>query len=286
MRKNFLRIVTMTIIAIIFSAIYVCADTPNTTSYRDLLDERQQSIYDKICTLIETDNSNWTWTDVPFYISDKDTIISFIVHDKTEFEYGSFTIYYYYKGNKIKSFSIVTQFNKTDYASMYSGYKLMYEDNRNILIDKINKLNSAEEKIKYIHDYICDNTNYSKYSTFNQYAFSVYVNRTSVCAGYSKAFKDLCNAVGIECYCVNGKTTANKNTIHAWNAVVNDDGEVRYYDVTWDDESYDIYFENTDKVYDYYDKTLEEIGTDHFLSDESIKLINSIKNRKENENEI
>lgn len=91
------------------------------------------------------------------------------------------------------------------------------------------------------HDLICSNTVYGS-NTFDQSCYSVFMEGTSVCAGYAEAFELLCNAVGIDTICVTSDT-------HEWNKVYLYD---KWYvvDCTWDDQGviYYNYFNISDSV--------------------------------------
>ncbi|MDD3794421.1 MAG: transglutaminase domain-containing protein [Lachnospiraceae bacterium] len=102
------------------------------------------------------------------------------------------------------------------------------------------------------HDYLCqrlyyDYAAYADYMKTNDYrifcsagAFLDSVGTGVVCEGYAKAYKVLCNALGIPCVLIGGYVT-NGNSLegHMWNGIYLGDG---WYlvDVTWDDEDYGI----------------------------------------------
>ncbi|MDL2249561.1 transglutaminase/protease-like cytokinesis protein 3 [Lachnospiraceae bacterium PF1-21] len=88
---------------------------------------------------------------------------------------------------------------------------------------------STYEKIQYCFDYVGQNTTFDLSSSDNQNIISVFLNKTSVCAGYSKALQILLERLGIECVYVTG--FAN-NDYHAWN-LVKIDGEFKYADLTF-----------------------------------------------------
>lgn len=103
---------------------------------------------------------------------------------------------------------------------------------------------SEYEKIKAIHDYICDNTVYQypqdgddppmvKHS-----AYSALISKKAVCDGYANLFYRMCLQAGIDARIVFGQGRSEE---HAWNIVKL--GSL-YYDVdcTWDVNSYDYYF--------------------------------------------
>lgn len=96
------------------------------------------------------------------------------------------------------------------------------------------------EKIKTIHDALC---NQLEYDLKGSYAHSVYaiIDGKSVCEGYAKTFKLLCNKANIPCMVITGMAYQKKNSstvseAHAWNAVRMEDGKWYGLDATWDDQ--------------------------------------------------
>lgn len=98
----------------------------------------------------------------------------------------------------------------------------------------IKKTKSAKKQAKYvkkIENYLMKHVRY-KYGYGS--AYSALILHKSVCSGYAKAFKMLCDQAGIKCYYVTGSTTKGGKCNHAWNVVKI--GK-KYYgvDVCWDD---------------------------------------------------
>ncbi len=93
---------------------------------------------------------------------------------------------------------------------------------------------SEYEKVKYIYEWIIDNTEYVDGAPDNQNISSVFLNHKSVCQGYTMATKYLLDRMGIFCTVVYG-TAANEN--HAWN-LARLDGTYCYIDTTFGDSSY------------------------------------------------
>ena len=86
----------------------------------------------------------------------------------------------------------------------------------------------AIEKILYLHDYLVTNAEYdTTYSRYN--AYNALVEGSSVCQGYSLAFKCLMNQIGVGCDIV-----TSQELRHAWN-LIELGGEYFYVDATWDD---------------------------------------------------
>lgn len=103
------------------------------------------------------------------------------------------------------------------------------------------------QTIKAIHDYICTNVDYvpegtnlldDKYQTVH----SALIDGKTVCAGYAKAFKILCDEYGIPCILVSGTGTNDKGIPedHMWN-YVKLGGNWYAVDCTWDDQADKIY---------------------------------------------
>ncbi|MCR4909632.1 MAG: hypothetical protein K5985_12460 [Lachnospiraceae bacterium] len=90
------------------------------------------------------------------------------------------------------------------------------------------------EKVRYIFDYIVNNTDYDADSENNQNIVSVFVNGKSVCQGYSMAVKYLLDRMGIFCTLVYGYAGGEN---HSWN-LVKVNGTYCYLDTTWGDAAY------------------------------------------------
>ncbi len=112
---------------------------------------------------------------------------------------------------------------------------------------------SDYEKVKAIHDYICDTVNYDytnledKNYTLKYTAYAALCNNTAVCQGYAVAFYRMCKEIGLPVRIITG---TGIDAAHAWNIVKigsNTRAAGDYYniDCTWDgqdDETYHIYF--------------------------------------------
>ena len=130
---------------------------------------------------------------------------------------------------------------------------------------------SEYEKVKAIHDYIINNTQYDYDNYLNGTvpdssfsAVGVFQHGVAVCQGYAYAFELLCDLAGIECELVTG--TGNGGG-HAWNQV-KVDGQWYNIDLTWDDP---IYYYNgvltPILVYDYFLISDEQMYLDHVADD-------------------
>ena len=98
-----------------------------------------------------------------------------------------------------------------------------------------------EQKIKRIHDYICQRVTYRNDNTLWVHsAVSLFLDADPafVCEGYAKSMKIFCYYMGINCACVSGTargTSSGTPGAHMWNYVQMDDGNWYLVDATWDD---------------------------------------------------
>ena len=98
-----------------------------------------------------------------------------------------------------------------------------------------------EQKIKRIHDYICQRVTYKNDNTLWVHsAASLFLDADPafVCEGYAKSMKIFCYYMGINCACVSGTargTSSGTPGAHMWNYVQMDDGNWYLVDAIWDD---------------------------------------------------
>ena len=121
-----------------------------------------------------------------------------------------------------------------------------YEAAVNNILKQIDPGWTDLEKVIFLHDYICDTTNYSFDEDGNtisggitQTAYACLVDHSCVCDGYARAFYDVANRAGVRAYYV-----MSDQMNHAWN-MVEINGKHFYLDLTWDgsyDETKHKYF--------------------------------------------
>ncbi len=124
---------------------------------------------------------------------------------------------------------------------------------------------SEYEKVKYVYEYIIENTEYNMEARDNQNILSVFLYGESVCQGYAKAMQYLLNKLDVECTMVVGSVISGEG--HAWN-LVNIDGAYYYVDATWGDASYIIEGTFSDETrmpvnYDYLNITTQHLQQTH-----------------------
>lgn len=134
-----------------------------------------------------------------------------------------------------------------------------------VISDKTNNSMPIREKIKVIHDYIIDNTEYDKLKNDNKYddtyksqtAYGALIQGYATCNGYSDAMAIFLNKLNV----INYKIS---NDEHIWNLVYLD-GKWYHLDLTWDDPISDTNI-NRDTYFLITTSELEELndGTHEF----------------------
>ena len=123
---------------------------------------------------------------------------------------------------------IFTHFNGSDNVGFINQYVIArtYSIANEITNDSMSDM----EKVRLLHDWVCENTKYTEGTVGereNHNDASVFMNEYTVCEGYARACNLLYHAAGLETYYVHGNN-------HAWN-IVNIEGTYFHVDTTWDD---------------------------------------------------
>lgn len=121
-------------------------------------------------------------------------------------------------------------------------------------------LSSDYDKLKYIHDWIINNTVYIKADTaYESEADGPVVYGKAICEGYSKAFMYFAQSLGFECVCAIGSADG---VDHMWN-MVKMNGQWYHVDATWDDP---VMSDGSNMLrYDYFMLSDSEIRRDHYI---------------------
>lgn len=194
--------------------------------------------------------------------SDINEIIEGILLDNPHFFYLDLRGYTYYRFKS--GFSISFSYLCTKYEM--ENIKRNIEENVKAFLSSINfKDMSDYEKEICIHDYLCKNIQYDKQCIGDKNSVilshticGVFLEKKAVCDGISKAFKYLCNVMGIKCIVAKGRTDDGNEENHAWN-IVKLAGHAYQVDVTWDLNRFDGEF----CVYHYLNLPEEMMYQDH-----------------------
>lgn len=189
---------------------------------------------------------------------------------------------FYVDGYQYTNYTLDNVITKITFTGNYLYDKDEVERRQKAINEAVNQCLAAAPSstddyyaIKYVYDYIIDNTDYDVNADDNQNICSVFIDGRSVCNGYSKAAQLLLNKMGIPCTLVTGTVTTKNATgvRHAWNLVLCNDAYY-YMDVTWGDASYQTSSgESADSTkfpsvnYDYLNVSTQEISRNHQISD-------------------
>ena len=147
--------------------------------------------------------------------------------------------------------------------------KEVISDNLNVFHIEVTKELSTKDKIKAIHDYIINHTEYDTLKTKNindttyhsNTAYGVLIEGYGICSGYSDAMKLFLDKLNI----INYKIS---NDQHIWNLVYLD-GTCLHLDLTWDDPVSDKNI-TRDNYFLISTKTLKELNDDVHYYDANI----------------
>lgn len=175
---------------------------------------------------------------------------------------------FYSKGIKYKYYENSTQ---VEVIPEYLFDKKKIKSHQQAISSRINKITrdaanmSDEEKLKYIHDFICDSVYYDKLK--KQYSHEIIGPLTQgvgVCEGIAKSVKILADKLGLWCTIAISEANPEKGVKyrHAWN-VVRVNGKYYHLDATFDNSLGKHEGKCLEKRYDYFMLSDEQIFKDH-----------------------
>ena len=144
---------------------------------------------------------------------------------------------------------IISEF--TMRPSLVEGYNTNITDNMNNFLENADAAaaqiaaetngKSLYEKVKAIHDYVCEKAVYDAQNNLRVHsAGPMFIGDGHVvCEGYAKAMLILCRKLGIDCACIGGfarNSSASSGEAHMWNYVKMDNDTWYLVDATWDDQ--------------------------------------------------
>jgi hypothetical protein len=132
------------------------------------------------------------------------------------------------------AFQLDEEENQNDYLIEKSSREQMQREldlKIDEIINKSMEYSTAYSKVEFFNNYICDNTEYNENADLCQTVYGCLIKGQALCEGYSRAFKLLCNKVGIRCDLVYGES---ENENHMWNCV-GIGNNYSHTDVTWND---------------------------------------------------
>lgn len=166
---------------------------------------------------------------------------------------------------------------KSDKLYFYPTYlvnaeeKSLYDEQLSVWTERalstVNSEMTTYEKEKAIYDFIVDNTEYNLDSELNQSLISV-VKGKSVCLGYTKAMKYICDKINIPCVVIEG--TSKDGIAHSWNKVQINDA---WYNVDATNSNTAQMFSNSYDMFNITDELISIQYTEKEQSSESGRII-------------
>ena len=183
-------------------------------------------------------------------INDMNTLYGNLINENPKYFYVYPSCRYTYNpaNNYVVDVTITYNYSSSEIQSK----KALYETAVSKALAGLDSSWSDLEKALYINDYLTINceydTTYEKHSAYN-----ALVEEKAVCQGYSLAFKDLANRVGLDCSIV---TSESLN--HAWN-IVRVGNSYYHIDSTWNDPLSDMLGKSRHQYFlkssDYFNST-------------------------------
>ena len=163
--------------------------------------------------------------------------------DYISYQYGGYEMTYRYEmKNQIYNYEI--EIIPEYYTTLEQEQEVSQKVSEILKSLKFSKSTPEDEKIKKIHDYVCEHVNYDLIHQKNEHyhlkvtAYGALLYGQAVCQGYAVAMYRLLKEAGIDVRIITGMAQKPDGTeeFHAWNLVKI--GEFWYHlDATWDDET-------------------------------------------------
>lgn len=154
--------------------------------------------------------------------------------------------------------------DKSEVAEKKEIYDAVVRD----ITDEAKRKDNVFDSVLYVYDTILSKTDYdhdladAKDSSLNGYsAYGCLVDGKTVCSGYTLAFTSIMQKLGIVCGAeFDSMSDSEFFSGHVWN-YCKLDGEYYYFDLTWDDTSFDSdeLRKHLDYTHDYFAITSEEL---------------------------
>jgi len=216
----------------------------------ETLTNKQKIIYEQLVTGIEKNHKEIRLRPSASE-SDAELAMNMIYNDYPEFFWLDGGAVFWFSGKKVSSIEPTC-------LDILNEQEAMNKAINEIISGMPASADTDYKKALYLHDALIYWADYDwDGNIYDQSPYSALVLRSTVCAGYTRAYQLLLNKVGISSWHVGG-TSGGVN--HTWNQVWIGDQCV-YTDVTWDDAG-------NYPLYDYFSLNLEQMSIDHFPVDE------------------
>ncbi len=191
------------------------------------LNSAQQAAYARLYETVNNNQSGFDVTDLGLNTNDADIIYWAFDYDNAQFlTLGSGYNYKYRDDGTLVEIGI--QYGRGAGEVPTDNFTSAAQS----VISAAQQFGSDYDRLKYIHDWIVNNTTYTKNGPLSKSeADGPVVYGSALCEGYSKAFMYMAQAMGYECVCIAGTSGGGP---HMWN-MVKLDGSWYHVDATWDD---------------------------------------------------
>ncbi|MCR5613091.1 transglutaminase domain-containing protein [Treponema sp.] len=233
MKKNFLIVILFILVSALYAEPY---KENNPRLYRSILSDNNKILYDELYSIITNHEDSKDVEGQNILVKDLRLITECVNFDNPELFWWENAIRSYSDSNGIVTRIEIPYIISKDELEQKKEkfYSEFY-----LLTFFASLLENDVDKIKYVHDYFCNKVTYDdyakrtgRYSGMLQTAYSAFVDKNTVCSGYSRAFQMCMNELGIPCSILT-------NNSHAWNIVKINDSWYEI-DITADGENRDF----------------------------------------------
>ena len=217
----------------------IVSTTEKTTSLLDNYTEKwgynqltavQKSAYEKVFDAAKSYTAQIDLSKLNIKASDFEKAYWAFDYDNPQFLMlgNGYSYSYYVSTGYLKSATILYSRTRSEIAPI----EITFETIVNRVISNAKTQLTDYGKLKYIHDWIVNNTDYTLNGpAYKSEADGAVVYGKALCEGYSKTFMYMAQKLGFDCICVVGKANG---VAHMWN-MVKLGGSWYHVDVTFDD---------------------------------------------------